>query len=240
MVFDFSFFFLLLVYLLSIIICIVFSCCLSLSSKKNIYLHIKKNFPFQWVNILLLYNSYLVVTRVYYFFFYNQLTKRQGRQPQIHTIIGTIHTTNKPECENEREREREKNLQPKKLKQSETAKKKNTKKKNLFPLEFSFLIFIFIESFPIDLFFNSFWDLFYSTNLIIYKSCQNQLVLQIYQIKGMYLRKNRSRGFKQGTDQKQHDQKEKKNKYLKTKQKIFLLSRLFVCLSVCLFDCWLV
>lgn len=227
-------FFLLLVYLLSIIICIVFSCCLSLSSKKKYILTHKKKFSLpvgeHSFAIQFLFSCYARVL----FFFYNQLTKRQGRQPQIHTIIGTIHTTNKPECENERERE--KNLQPKKLKQSETAKKKNTKKKNLFPLEFSFLIFIFIESFPIDFFFNSFWDLFYSTNLIIYKSCQNQLVLQIYQIKGMYLRKKRSRGFKQGTDQKQHDQKEKKNKYLKTKQKIFLLSRLFVCLSVGLFD----
>lgn len=202
--------------------------------KKNIYLHIKKNFSLpvgeHSFAIQFLFSCYARVL----FFFYNQLTKRQGRQPQIHTIIGTIHTTNKPECENEREREREK-LTTKKIETERDSQKKNTKKKNLFPLEFSFLIFIFIESFPIDLFFNSFWDLFYSTNLIIYKSCQNQLVLQIYQIKGMYLRKKRSRGFKQGTDQKQHDQKEKKKQIFKNKTKNF-----FAVSSVCLFVCWLV
>lgn len=234
MVFDFSFFFLLLVYLLSIIICIVFSCCLSLSSKKKYILTHKKKFSLpvgeHSFAIQFLFSCYARVL----FFFYNQLTKRQGRQPQIHTIIGTIHTTNKPECENEREREREK-LTTKKIETERDSQKKNTKKKNLFPLEFSFLIFIFIESFPIDFFFNSFWDLFYSTNLIIYKSCQNQLVLQIYQIKGMYLRKKRSRGFKQGTDQKQHDQKEKKKQILKNKTKNF-----FAVSSVCLFVCWLV
>lgn len=206
--------------------------------KKNIYLHIKKNFSLpvgeHSFAIQFLFSCYARVL----FFFYNQLTKRQGRQPQIHTIIGTIHTTNKPECENEREREREK-LTTKKIETERDSQKKNTKKKNLFPLEFSFLIFIFIESFPIDLFFNSFWDLFYSTNLIIYKSCQNQLVLQIYQIKGMYLRKKRSRGFKQGRDQKQHDQKEKKKQILKNKTKNFFAVSsvcLFVCLTVGLFD----
>lgn len=67
------------------------------------------------------------------FFFYNQLTKRQGRQPQIHTIIGTIHTTNKPECENEREREREK-LTTKKIEtERDSQKKKHQKKKSFSP-----------------------------------------------------------------------------------------------------------
>ena len=50
-----------------------------------------------------------------------------------------------------------------------------------------------------------------------------------YQIKGMYLRKEEEQGggFKQGTDQKQHDQKKNKTNFF------FAVS---VCLSVGLFD----